>query len=32
LNPERMHAKAVQATHKKKYFLFEIAAAMMKIT
>jgi len=27
-----MHAKAVNATHKKKYFLFEIAAAMMKIT
>jgi len=27
-----MHAKAVKATHKKKYFLFEIAAAVMKIT
>jgi len=27
-----MHAKAVQATYKKKYFLFEIAAAVMKIT
>jgi len=27
-----MHAKAVQATHKKKYFLFEIAATVMKIT